>query len=448
MEESGGKDADFHLPKEVTDNVHRGLEVNIGGSIGSSLYIHDKKIVFGCNDTFVYCLDLDGNKIWSFKTNNMVFSSPTCYKDYVVIGSRDGYVYALSMNGELKWKFLTEQINAFTPLIVNGVVYFQSEGGIFYALSLEDGKELWKFHYPKGLCYMSPSAVNDSIVFGNLSGYLFCLSKDGELLWKLKTGGSIVQTPLIIGKHNKELSSFRKRSLQSFPKDEKAKIIVGSEDGYFRCINATTGKIIWKEYYGIPVGCSPIICDSTIFVGLGNARMFAINLDGTKKWAYQTGNRIVSTPICHNGCVYFGSSDHNFYSLDMNDGRLLWRFLTDGEVVSSPVIHNDTIFFGSWDCNLYAISLKDKELLWKFRTSIARPSYISKPKIVGEKGKKEKVKIPEIEFIETETIKGYQVKSTNYSTFTGELTNVFYGSSIGYKGNTHYKMGKGKYRKD
>ncbi len=447
MEEDEGRDADFRLSEDVLDNVNRISEVNIGGSIVSSPSIHDKKIIFGCNDTFVYCLDLDGNKIWSFKTNDIIFSSPTCYKDYVVFGSKDGYFYCLSMNGELKWKFLTQERNACTPLIVDSVVYFRSEDGIFHALSLEDGKELWKFYCPAGMCFMSPSAVNDSIIFGNFSGYLFCLSKDGELLWKLKTGGNIVQTPLIIGEHNKELSSFRKRSLQSFPKDEKAKIIVGSEDGYFRCINAANGKIIWKEYYGYALSSSPVIYNDTIFFGSEDGKMYAIHTDGTKKWAYQTGNRIVPTPICHNGCVYFGSSDHNFYSLDMNDGRLLWRFLTDGEVVNSPVIYNDTVFFGSWDCNLYAISLKDKELIWKFRTAIPRPSYITKPTVVS-KEKHEKVKTPDIKFTDTETTRGYQVKSTNYSSFTGEQTNVFYGSSISYKGNAHYKMGKGKYRKD
>jgi len=438
--DSTPKESDFHIGFDKVESPYRVYSVSMGGSIISTPCITNDMIIFGSNDTYVYALDKEGNKLWSYKTADMVFSSPTCYDESIVIGSNDNYLYAFSRDGKLRWKFLTGERVWATPTIVDGVVYFGSNNGIFYALSLEDGKELWRFHASIQQFWNSPAVVNNSIIFGNMSGQVYCLSKDGRLLWEIYCGREMVQSPLIIDEKGNEISSFRKRSFYSFPKGEKCKVLFGSGEGYFRCLDANSSNILWMIFANSMGISSPTIYNDFVYFGSRDGVLYAVDTKGALKWKFQTGNRVVSSPICHDGIVYFGSSDNNLYALNAETGEFIWRFLTDGEIVSSPIIHKDVIYFGSWDGHLYALSIKDRTLLWKFRTALGFPSYIRKPTIVKE-DKKEQT----IEFTPTTTTKGYDVKSSNYSRETGELTNVFYGSPVHYKHKSPYEGRLGKY---
>ena len=56
---------------------------------------------------------------------------------------------------------------------------------------------------------------------------------------------------------------------------------------------------------------SPAISgDGTIYVGSEDSKLYAINLNGSLKWSYTTGDRIDSSPaIGSDGTVYVGSDD-------------------------------------------------------------------------------------------------------------------------------------------
>ncbi len=83
---------------------------------------------------------------------------------------------------------------------------------------------------------------------------------------------------------------------------------------------------------------------------------YAINPDGTQKWAFLTIGIVFSSPaIGANGTIYMGSWDMFFHAINP-DGTLKWEFLTGGTVNSSPAIGTDgTLYVGSADGNLYAI---------------------------------------------------------------------------------------------
>ena len=50
------------------------------------------------------------------------------------------------------------------------------------------------------------------------------------------------------------------------------------------------------------------------------------------KWSFQTGERIVSSPVAHAGTVYFGSDDGQVYALDAASGRLRWAWRTGSTI--------------------------------------------------------------------------------------------------------------------
>jgi outer membrane protein assembly factor BamB len=101
---------------------------------------------------------------------------------------------------------------------------------------------------------------------------------------------------------------------------------------------------------------SPAIgTDGTVYTGSG-ANLYALNPDGTVKWAFSTGAEVYSSPaIGVDGTVYVGSHDYNLYAIDPT-GTEKWRFATGSCVDSSPSVGADgTIYVGSRDGNLYAI---------------------------------------------------------------------------------------------
>ncbi len=59
--------------------------------------------------------------------------------------------------------------------------------------------------------------------------------------------------------------------------------------------------------------------------------------------------------------IYFGSHDSNFYALNA-DGSRRWAFATQGSIISSPAIGDDgSIIFTSVDGRLYAVNPDGRE---------------------------------------------------------------------------------------
>jgi len=86
------------------------------------------------------------------------------------------------------------------------------------------------------------------------------------------------------------------------------------------------------------------------------------------KWSFPTGQRIVSSPVWHEGALLFGSDDGHLYSVDAASGRQRWMLATDGPVASTPAVAGGRVYALSFDGRLYAVNAATGELLWKFAT--------------------------------------------------------------------------------
>ena len=122
----------------------------------------------------------DGSKLWSFTAGGKIDSAPTYARGRVLFGCCDGYVYCVNAHdGALRWRFLAapqdkrvfnfEQLESVWPvfgsvLVVDGTAYVTAgrsiflDGGIsFYRLDLETGQSLssrqWGPRAPDGTEY-------------------------------------------------------------------------------------------------------------------------------------------------------------------------------------------------------------------------------------------------------------------------------------------------------
>jgi outer membrane protein assembly factor BamB len=143
----------------------------------------------------------------------------------------------------------------------------------------------------------------------------------------------------------------------------------------------------WRYQTGDKVFSSPAIAtDGTVYVGVDDHCLHALDPNGTLKWRYQTGDAIRSSPaIAADGTVYVGSDDHYVYALDPN-GTLKWRYQTGDVVCSSPAIAADgTVYACVRDSCLLAIH-PDGSLKWRcpFGTPHGTSNRYSSPAIAAD----------------------------------------------------------------
>jgi outer membrane protein assembly factor BamB len=90
----------------------------------------------------------------------------------------------------------------------------------------------------------------------------------------------------------------------------------------------------------------------------------------TMQWRYTAGGNVTFPAIASDGTLYFGSTDHNLYAINVNGG-LKWSYTADDEILRGPALAPDgTIYFGTFgstanDPALYALH-PDGTLKWKY----------------------------------------------------------------------------------
>jgi len=181
------------------------------------------RIFFSSHDRNVYCLGLDGKLIWRFPLPDEAGHNPAMDEDRLYVACRNGTLYAISMKGELLWKFHTNGHVYSVPLIYKGRVHFSSWDQNFYCLDAKTGKEIWKFR-TNHINFCEPVLWNETIYFCSVDNHVYALNLDGKLKWKFEANGPVPG--------NCNVSD--------------GKLYFGSWSCLFYCLDAETGKELWR----------------------------------------------------------------------------------------------------------------------------------------------------------------------------------------------------------
>ena len=232
------------------------------------VYVH-----FGSYGTAALSRD-DGSIIWTNQDTVIKHqwgpgSSPILHDDNLVFNC-DGmdlrYVIALDKEtGKPVWKsdrsVKTKDDDFFrkafsTPLVasVNGESMLLSAGANqVSALTTDSGEEVWNAEF-FGYAGVTVPVAADGRVFvtsGYGDGSLMAIQLDdtkkhdsGELIWKTKQNAPIIPTPIVVG-------------------DE---LYMVSDKGIFTCLNASNGKVNWRERLPGNYASSILYGDGKLFV--------------------------------------------------------------------------------------------------------------------------------------------------------------------------------------
>lgn len=284
---------------------------------------------------------------WTFNTGNTIEGSPVISQQTVFFGTSNGLLLALDLSsGKKKWEYKTAGILA-TPSVRDGAVYVGDVKGDFHCVDIATGKGRWKL--PTGGVICSPANfAQDKILFGSYDTHLYCVSKDGKLLWKCKT----------------------KEKLHGAPAVASDQILIAGCDQVLHVVDLATGKDAQPMSLEGHVAASVALRNDHLYVGSMSNQFLAVDWKkGAILWRFEAkkgAQPFFASAAVTDDLVITGGRDKQVRALNRKSGKEIWSFATKGRVDSSPVVAGQRVVVGSLDGHLYVLDLKRGAELAKF----------------------------------------------------------------------------------
>ena len=291
----------------------------------------------------LYCLQaMNGQLVWRYssKTTRMFKGSLCIYKNRVYIGNVDDRLRCIdAATGKLIWAHNTGRDLDSSPCVVDGRLYIAGENGYARCIDPETGKLIWKT-FVGGIgpgtkpgsngSETSPAVADGEYYTATYDGDLFCLhTKDGSVKWKAKTYDDTDASPVVAGNF----------------------VYAASEENvsHLYCFDRDNGREVWR-YSANKHGywSTPAVAGNRIYVGGDDGRMHCINASSGKPvWRFKARAAIWSSPCVVDGKVIFGGRDSYLYMLDAGTGSEIWKYRCDGRIISSPCIVDGRVWIGT-----------------------------------------------------------------------------------------------------
>lgn len=134
---------------------------------------------------------------------------------------------------------------------------------------------------------------------------------------------------------------------------------------------------------------TPLVLDQVIVQGNPIDGLVAYNRQNAAEiWRLNLRNGVEGGVASAGNRLFFGSSDGQFYCVDLISGKILWSFPARAETLASPTVNNNIVYFESGADIVYALDAQSGKLLWTYNrqttTSLSIRSTTS-PTIAGDK---------------------------------------------------------------
>ena len=156
------------------------------------------------------------------------------------------------------------------------------------------------------------------------------------------------------------------------------RLYVGGLDAMLHCIelapeaDGVAAIRKWRIRMKALSSTSPVLWGGGLFFASHDGRIRACDsYDKTRFWVFRSATPIRADMYVDSTGVYWGSTDHHVYKLDVNTGRPSWRFRTSGVIHRQPVLIGDSLYQVVEKAGAYAIGTETGEQLWHTPTAKA-----------------------------------------------------------------------------
>jgi outer membrane protein assembly factor BamB len=256
-------------------------------------------------DGVCYCRDADtGEPVWRQAVGDSIKGSITLWGDRLLCGSRADQLHCLSM---------------------------------------ADGQPLWSLACGGKDVDSTPAVIGDRAWFGAEDTHVYCVDRQGRVLWRSPTGGSIESSPSVVD----------------------GRVYIGAYDGKLHCLGADDGAHLWAFVTGDDTDSSPVIVAGRVYVGCENSFVYCLDaVSGERVWRFRCAAGVWGTPAVVAGRVYIADDAGLLYCLDAEGGALIWRVPLGAGTWASPTVVDGCVVIGDWEGTLHCRASEDGAPVW------------------------------------------------------------------------------------
>ncbi|HYG77179.1 MAG TPA: PQQ-binding-like beta-propeller repeat protein, partial [Planctomycetota bacterium] len=366
-------------------------------------------------DSRIICLDLgEARKTgttprakWIVQTTSHVESSPCVFEGKVYIGAGDDGWWCVDVEtGKVIWRvegcthYIVQEgphVEALTKLAGRTVAV----GGVPHRHHLEDGKET-------SLMFLDVTEVTE-VPPGTTVVPTPAQSANGKVLRTVIGKVVVADSP----QSSAQKGSRIKIEMEKVYADAECPPVALRVNGQPRlycgagidgqsviCLDAETGKEIWRTKTSDPVFSAPTVVDGRVYVGLSNGTyvasaanpagsVLALNAnDGSILWECKTADGVLGAVAVTDGKAYACSRDGCVYVLDANatdpKGKLIKKYQTGGAMTCSPAVTDKGIFVANARGKVYCIKRDTLEYGWSVGVTPGQ-AILSSPCVVNDR---------------------------------------------------------------
>ena len=353
------------------NSKHINWQFKTGDRILSHPVVDGNTVYFGSLDSSIYALDINsGTKKWSFKTSSPIRSQAVVKGEILTFKSGNS-VYALDPNnGEEIWSYLGNPVDKVqldywdyhsgSPAIYRSSVFFGFQNGRVLGFDLQTGKIAYEIKRENSAPVLSGLIIENGILyFGDWNGIVYAYNLDDDkLAWQKATYDE--QPYPTFGQITGQLSMAGNM------------LYFGSRNPKLSVLDIRNGHTSWSyvESEGGWISGDPLIADNILYIGgSDNHEMLAFDaLTGEVTWKFLFLNNNFSQPVIFQDYLLFTTGDAYtvfgnspgkgyLYALDKSSGILKQFECIGGNNFTSLRVKNGNAYFGSSDGNFYSVNL-------------------------------------------------------------------------------------------
>lgn len=220
-------------------------------------------------------------------------------------------------------------------------LYFSTRNGVVYCVDGVKREILWESKVSEELMSTLSLGAKNIYVYDR-NNTLYCLNREGSLLWKIEIVEGITSGIL-------EFASA---------------VCIGTENGTLRAYDTTSGKELWKFQTDGAIRSTPVFADNKIIFGCDDHNLYILSEEGNLIGNIEVEGRVQGAPLIEKNFVYFGSDDNYFYCYNLRRRTKRWKIKTGGKVLTSPVVSGKRILFLCWNNVVYCLKKRGGHILW------------------------------------------------------------------------------------
>ncbi|MBN2147050.1 MAG: PQQ-binding-like beta-propeller repeat protein [Anaerolineales bacterium] len=296
----------WHYPEKASANI---------SFYAAPVLTADGQLLVAGYDSKLYSLDpASGAVKWVFEqAKKRYIASPLVNDAGIFAPSADGTLYALDMEGNPLWSFKTEQPIWATPVSDPECecIYMPSMDHHIYALDVASGDQLWKSEDLGGAMVSSPAYRGGVLYIGTFGNEILALdAKNGDITWRFSTEGWVWAGPALT--------------------DDL--LIVGDLEGWLYAIQIDTGTQSWRIQPDGDIASTTLILDNRIYATTETDTIYAVDLEGNIIWRQIVDGKLFGPAITAGDQIMVGPTDGDFTLAALTqDGSLLWTFPPEKE---------------------------------------------------------------------------------------------------------------------